>query len=808
MALIATNAHAATRHIFNLPAEPLTAALFDFAVQANVSVSLDAPGACRAVSNRLSGAYTVTEGLSHLLAGTGCGYRMVDVGAVRIFRLAPPSPAPAAPTVRPAPPISVTPPPILTVRPPDQPISEVVVTATRRNALADSLPLAMSTISAADLGEDRAGGIGDLTGQATGLTVTNLGPGRNKFIIRGLSDGPLTGHTQAAVGLYFDDVRLAYNAPDPDLKLVDVDRVEILRGPQGSLYGAGSISGLLRVVTRQPDLDHVSGIITASGSDITGGEESREVEAVFNAPLISGRLAVRAVVYREHEGGYLDDFLIRRHNTNFTDRTGGRLAIRYRISDDWTLSAGFIRQGLYSGDAQYATGGVNGLQRAVRLMEPNDNQFTEGYATLEGETPLGRFKNATAVIQHEIDARYDATTALRQFAPGLPFRPSPYDDHSNTSLVVDEISLVSPGAGRFQWLAGGFVSVGRQRLRSTLTTPGAPGRAARTVYDEARTDNTLELAVFGEGTYSLTSRLSVTLGLRVYGTRISTDAATSQPIIHAADAFKGALVDTGVAPRVAVQYQLGGHVMTYVQAAEGYRAGGFNTSGPVGQTFTSNLAAAQPYRRFTGDNLWIFETGLKARFLDDRINVRAAGFYTVWKNIQSDLPLRSGLPFTANIGDGRNVGLEVEASYSVNGLRLRGNAMFDRPQLVRLNPGFPTIQHSGLPGVPRLSVGVDVRYVHAVGRNMTAVFNAQYAYVGISRLTFDASTAPSQGGFSTGKISLGLNAGRWSATAFVDNPANSVGNTFAYGNPFTLRSAPQVTPQRPRTAGLEVSRSF
>lgn len=805
LAAFATNAHAATRHTFNLPAEPLTTALFDFAVQANVSVGIDSPASCRAVSNPLSGAYTVAEGLTHLLAGTGCGYKMVDVGAVRVVRL-PPQPAP--PAVRPSPVLSAAAPTILVAPPPQQPVSEVVVTATRRTALADSLPLAMSTLSSGDLGENRAGGIGDLTGQATGLTVTNLGPGRDKFIIRGLSDGPLTGHTQAAVGLYLDDVRLAYNAPDPDLKLVDVDRVEILRGPQGSLYGAGSISGLLRIVTRQPDLDHFSGSVTASAASTTGGGSSEDIEAVANLPLVAGRLAVRAVVYREHQGGYLDDFLIGRHNTNYTDRTGGRLAIRYRLSDDWTLSAGLIRQGLYSGDAQYATGGVNGLQRAVLLMEPNDNEFTQTYLTLEGETSLGRFKNALALIRHEIDARYDSTTAVPQFAPGLPVRPSPYDDHSHTSLLVDEISLVSPGAGRFQWLAGGFLAVGRETLRSTLTTPGLAGGADWTVYDEARTDNTLELALFGEGAYSLTSRLTLTLGARVYTTRISTDAATMQPVIHAADAFKGALVDTGFAPRIALQYRLGGHVMTYAQAAEGYRAGGFNTSGPVGQTFTNDPGASQPYRRFTGDKLWIFETGVKARFYRDRINVRAAGFYTLWKNIQSDLPLRSGLPFTANIGDGRNVGLEIEASYALDGFRLRGNAMFDRPQLVRLNPGFPTIQHSGLPGVPRLSVGADLRYAHAIGKGMTAVLNAQYAYVGVSRLTFDASTAPSQGGFSTGKVSLGLNAGPWSATAFVDNPANSVGNTFAYGNPFTLRRALQVTPQRPRTAGVEVSRTF
>jgi outer membrane receptor protein involved in Fe transport len=805
--LAATQAHAAARHRLDVPAEPLSAALFDFAVQANVSVSVDAVGACRARSNPLAGDYTVQEGLTRLLAGTGCGFRMVDVSTVRVVRLPPPSPVLSPPR-----PVLSAPSRILSPALSDfvgASLGEVVVTATRRTALADSLPLAMSTVSASDLSDSRAGGIGDLTGQATGLTVTNLGPGRDKFIIRGQSDGPLTGHTQAAVGLYIDDIRIGYNNPDPDLKLVDVDRVEILRGPQGSLYGAGSISGLLRVVTRPPDLEHASGSVTVSGAGTTGGGPSADVEGVANLPLMDGRLGVRAVVYREHQGGYFDDFLLNKKNTNFTDRTGGRLAIRYRLSDDWTLNAGFIRQGLYSGDSQYAVGGANGLQRNVLLTEPSDNEFSEGYLTVEGDTALGRFKNAFSLIRHDLDTRYDATSAVFPLRPGPVFGPSPYDDKSRTDLVVDEVSLVSPGGGRLQWLAGGFLAVGRQKLSSLLSTPAAPASTAlSTAYAENRTDNTLELALFGEGAYDFTPRLTFTLGARVYSTRVSTAATVAQPALAAQDGFSGNLVDSGFAPRIALQYQISSRGMVYVQAAEGYRAGGFNTSGPVGQPFSTDLNGLQPYRRFTGDSLWMLEFGAKGRAFNDHLNVRAAVFYSLWKNIQSDLPLRSGLPFTANIGDGRNVGLELEASYTMGGLRLRANGMLDRPELVRLNPGFPTIQHSGLPGVPRASLGLDMRYAHSIGHGLTGVLNAQYAYVGVSRLTFDASTAPRQGGFSTGRVSLGLETEGWSATAFVDNPANSIGNTFAYGNPFTLRRAAQVTPQRPRTAGLELSRSF
>ena len=803
---MSSHAQAAARRHFDVPAGRLADALFEFAVQANVSISVDASAGCHGSSSRLLGDYSVKDGLTRLLTGAGCGFRMVDVSTIRVVRLAPPpSPTPAAaqqPRRTPPPPAPPNPQPA-----PSAPLSELVVTATRRSALPDSLPLAMSTVSASDLADSRASGIGDLTGQATGLTVTNLGPGRDKFIVRGQSDGPLTGHSQAAVGLYVDDVRIGYNNPDPDLNLVDVDRVEILRGPQGSLYGAGSIAGLLRIVTRPPDLEHASATVSLTAAGTQGGAASEAVDAVVNMPLQDGRLGVRAVFYRDHDGGYFDDVLLHRKDTNYTDRTGGRLAIRYRLSDDWTLNAGLIRQDLYSGDSQYAIGGANGLQRAVLLLEPSDNEFTEGYVTLEGDTSLGRFKNTFALIEHELDSRYDATTAVGLFQPGPALGPSPYDDANRTDLAVDEVSLVSPGGERLEWLVGGFMAVGRQHLHSALTSP-APNGGTQVIYDEARRDNTLELAAYGEASYDLTPRLTVTLGARVYGTRVSTDAVTRQPLFMGQSDFTGALVDTGFAPRLAVQYQFSSRAMIYAQAAEGYRAGGFNTSGPLGQVFSTTTNAPQPYRRFGGDKLWMYETGAKVRLWRDRLSVRTAAFYSQWTNVQSDLTLRSGLPFTANLGDARNIGVELEAVYRVGGLRLRVNGALDRPELVRLNPGFPTIQHSGLPGVPRASVGADLRYEHSLGHGLTATLNAQYAYVGVSRLTFDASTAPAQGGFSTGRVSLGINNAHWSLTGFVDNPANSIGNTFAYGNPFTLRRAAQVTPQRPRTAGIEVQRAF
>ena len=168
--------------------------------------------------------------MRQLLSGTGYGFEIVDAKTVRIMRTNATSPK----------------------------IDEIVVTATKLPTPLDRLPYSISVVSGARLAEQRIAGARDLAADLAGITVTNLGPGRNKILIRGLSDGALTGATQSTVGIYLDDARITYNAPDPDLKLIDVQEVDILRGPQGDLYGSGSIGGIYRIVTNKPDLTEMT----------------------------------------------------------------------------------------------------------------------------------------------------------------------------------------------------------------------------------------------------------------------------------------------------------------------------------------------------------------------------------------------------------------------------------------------------------------------------------------------------------------------------------------------------------------------
>jgi len=181
----------------------------------------------------------------------------------------------------------------------------VVITAQRYPNLPGRTPYAISVVAADRLERQALTSLHDLAGQVAGMTVTNLGPGRDKVLLRGLSDGAFTGQAQSMVSLYLDDVPITYSAPDPNLRLTDLERVEIMRGPQGTLYGGGSLGGVMRIATRKPDLDRYSASVLTGLGFTQGGGGGSEFEVVANLPLIRGRAALRALLYREAQDGYI-----------------------------------------------------------------------------------------------------------------------------------------------------------------------------------------------------------------------------------------------------------------------------------------------------------------------------------------------------------------------------------------------------------------------------------------------------------------------------------------------------------------------
>lgn len=752
-------------------------ALQVFAAQAGVSVSWASAGICGGARPSLVGRFEPEEGLRRLLNGTGCGFRKVDD---RAFEVLPASPS-ATTRMDPGP----------------KNLEPVVIFATRRVTDPARLAFPISTVEAEEIRSQGVRDLGDLSAFVPGVIVTNLGPGRDKVLLRGLSDGPLTGRTQAMVGLYLDGVRLTYNAPDPDLRLDDISRVEVVRGPQGALFGSGSLGGVAYVVSARPDPQREVRELTAAVSATQGGSPSDLISGVWNLPLDSGQAALRVLGYRERAGGWLDSSFAGR-NTNSTVRQGLRAAYLRDLPSGWRLTAGLIGQSIATRDAQYVS--VASLtERPSRLLEPHDSDFLSGRLSLLKQFGGVELNLTTAVVAHRLTSDYDASGAA--LAAGIP-GPVAYRDDNQITSWVNEMTLRSPGTAPEPWIAGLFLAVSQQDTRPDLVPPGTPGAP---LWGERREDRLAESAFFGELTRRLAEVLSFTVGGRISYAR--TDVRSrSLAGEHTIAVFDGATSRWRLAPKIEIVWRPTPRWEAYALISEGHRAGGFNTTGPPGQVF-SEPSGALPKRAFQADELWNAEVGLRTRLLDDKLAVAIAVFDVRWSRIQSDQLLPSGLPYVATIGNGQNLGLEADLRFTSDPFRAGLSALVNNPEITHSDAAFPARAELGLAGVPDATVSAWASTTWPLERSAVD-FDVRVAYLGHSRLTFDRAVAPEMGGYFDTRASLTWRNSEWRLSASLENLGDGSGNTFAYGNPFTIADHPQATPQRPLTATLRVVRRF
>mgnify|MGYP002129220202 CR=1 FL=1 len=572
------------------------------------------------------------------------------------------------------------------------------------------------------------------------MTTTNLGPGRDKILLRGLSDGAFTGRTRSTVGVYLDDSPITYNAPDPALRLVDVERLEVIRGPQGALYGAGSLSGIFRIVTNKSDLDRFSGEAAISYGDTLSGASSYAVDGVINAPIVTGKLGLRAIAYQAVDGGYLDDVNLRLSDVDRTLRQGGRIALAARPESGWDIDVNAAVQHLESNDTQYVT--LASRQRANRIREAHKNDFGQAALTVRKRFDGLRLQSSTGLVQHRFSSLFDASAALSLFGDGLADL-GVYREASQVQMLAQDIFISGEGAGRFDWLLGLYGARTTEHSPSTLLgsinySPLLP------LYAENRHDRTIETAVYGEGSYRLTHRWTVSLGARVFETQLRTrsDVVVAPPGVSRTADFSDRF--DGVSPKISLQYDLGGGQTVYLLASQGYRAGGFNTSG--------RFMPAPGRATYASDRLQNFEFG--ARLHPARtLNLSGSLFYNRWAGIQTDQFLPSGLAYTTNVGDGRHLGLGVEAFWSpTSRIDLSFNALVTQSEIVNVNPVFAARVGPGLPGIPKLSSGGQITYTQPLANGAVLTYGGLTRYVGRSRLTFEPGPASRMGGYVAGKI--------------------------------------------------------
>ena len=786
---------------FHLAVEPLADALVDFAVQGHVSVGYSGVDLREATGKAVDGNYTVAAAARLMLAGTGfeAVARTAEALEIRKADATPVPPSPLRPDLS-AP--STEGPPRL---------EEIVVTSTKRAEFAQSVPYSIAVATGQELDRFGLRTQNDLMAHVAAFSVTDFGQGKDKLAIRGLSDSPFPGRSQSVVGLYLDESRLTDDAPDPGLRLVDIDRVEIVRGPQGTLYGAGTLGGLVRVITNRPALDREQGKVTASTAATEQGAPSEGVDLMLNLPLVQDALALRAVAYVRRDGGYIDETLLHSGNANHTDTNGGRLSLLWQASDDWTVTAGFTGQRIESADAQYYQAALGNLKQANYKFEPHRDQFLQGSLIFEGAFDRAKLTSTTAFTERRFVDKYDATLAWYGLT-GFPRGPARFGDMRNIQTVTQETRLTSAGGGRFDWIAGGYLSHRDESYRARLAGPNAQNQlfVARA---QARNDYADEYALFGEATYHLTDELAITAGGREF--YASTDAAANvgRPGLIGNTLAQGTNHSTGFVPKVIVSYALAKQMTVYADVAEGFRLGGININSPSGaininRARSGGVAATTNARTFASDRLWSYELGAKTAFWDGRVVANAAGYLTVWDNIQSDQILRDGSLFTANAGTTHAPGFEADiAIQATRHLRLKGNVFWTDPVILHPNP-LLILSSGRLPAVPTSNFGLSARYDMAIMDGWDASASLDYAYVGEETLGFDTRLSPLMGNYSDLGARIGIVHADWEATLYVANLTDENANVFAFGNPFNMGAVGQVTPLRPRTVGLELTWNY
>lgn len=750
-------------------------ALIAFAVQADVSL-VGAERCPGSLDRPLRGDLVPTEALRRLLAGSGCRFLSTGTG----FAILPPAPPQTASAPPPAP-----------------QLSELQVTALKRPQAIDDTPAAVTVLSGDELGRLHVTSAVASAALVPALSATNLGPGRDKLIARGLSDGVFTGRARSMVGTYLDDLPINSDAPAPDLRLSDIDRIEVLRGPQGALYGSGAVGGVYRIVTAAPELEafHAGG--AAAYGATQSGAPSRVYEGYLNLPLARDRLGLRAVAYREVDGGYIDDVNLRRSNMDRTVKEGGRLALVWRLSPDWSLGLKGAVQHLTSNDAQWVSQAASRLRRANLVAEDHHNAISAGALTLAGRWGAVDLRATAGQVRHAYTSHYDASAALDLFgAADAPL--GLFSEGRRVRLTLAELVASHGGAGA-QWLAGVYVSEVREESPTALSALRT-GPGLSPLYQERRADRQDEAALYGEYLIPLGRNWSISAGGRLFA--LSAHMASEVTPLAPARARRTVrdARSAGVSPKLGLERRVGASDLIYVLASSGYRPGGFNTAG----------ISPLPARRSTygSDRLDSLEVGAKLTRLGGRLTARGALYLEDWRRIQTDQYLASGLAYTANVGNARLVGVEAEGAYEpAPGWRVIANLMAGQARLSDPNRDVAAKLARGLPGAPPIEIGTGIEMEQPLRGGLRTQASAWLVYTGASRLTFDAG-GPTSRAAVRAELSAGLGGDRWRADLVLSNPANDHGDTFAYGNPFSFGQVKQVTPQRPRTLSLVASARF
>lgn len=802
---------------FDVKRAPLSQALQAFALQSRISLSLPHLSYRDGKSRRLRGRYTAEEGLTRLLRGSSLTFRVLSSSSIRVFR---------RPTLKQQANVEAAA-ALVSPQPNLSEITEILVSVTRRTDILSQLPYPISVYSPESNEQYGALGTTEVVRRTPGIHTTTRRNAQDKIIVRGISDGVFNGRAQSLVNTYVDFSRVNYNTADPGLRLIDVERVEILRGPQSTLYGSGTLGGIYRMVSRKPNFEETE--LTASTSIATtkGGDPSYSLAIIGNTPIVDESVALRTAALYRKNGGYIDDQRLGLSNINSETYRGARGTLSIKPAEGWDIALTSTYQRFQSNDSNYYIGSLGPLVRDNFLREPSNDRLFQTGATINADLGWAKLVSATAWLQRDLERVSDASTVVPRIFDS-EIVASPYSLARDIEAVTNETHLASSTGRRVEWIAGGFFSERKEDAEASLIVPGQGLQSGTgpidAVYFEELEEKLTEIAFFGEATFFFNEAVSATGGLRWF--RYKDDARSRFNDIDNSDTLvrRDENVEDGFIPKFLLSVQPQSNLTFYGQVSKGYRLGGIDLRGlrfPNGNVIipgpgenTIFLGEQEGLQFFNSDFLTNYEAGAKYETPDGTLAVNAAAFFARWTDIQSLEYDVNGLPVLQNVGDADIYGFEVDAYYQIsNRQELTANLTWNSSEIRRLAGEQTASLGDRLPGAPSFYANVTgLQKFNWFGADNT--LKVDYSYVDGARLLFDRDSEPGAESYHQLDLKLTIIMEKLQISLFVNNLLDERANLFPFDNPFNLDvsntsvRSDQVTPLRPRTLGFAIDWHF
>jgi iron complex outermembrane receptor protein len=721
-------------------------------------------------------------------------------------------------------------------------LDEIIVTAQRREQKLQDVPISMIAITGATLENLGFTSFNDYATLIPNLSVgsgAGAGGNGNGFGVsstRAVAIRGVAGNNTTA--LYLNDTPIPISV---DPRVIDVDHVEVLRGPQGTLFGAGSMGGTVRLVTREPSSTEFYGKVFGEGSYVDHGGGGYSANSTFNIPIIQDNVALRVSAFSSFDpglytrtfGGPLDPRspilpyppggapVGQKDHVGATQSTGfiATIGITPKSIPGLSITPMFMYQRSNSNGypvADYAPD--NFVQtRPLDVPEAVTDTWSFGGLTLKQETSFGKFTVFGTYFYRSAFDLEDTTDINAISFWGLPYYvPAPLDNTMLTKTYTGEARFESSIPGPVQFVVGVFDSLSERVFNEYYNAPGlnvASGGATGTdlEYTQASPNADRQRAVFVDVTYQVTHDLEVSAGVRrAYLAHEGTYVADG-PLNGGSSNAYAEHGERNTAPRYTAKYQIAPGQMVYASAAKGFRIGGTNSLLPP--ICDQSLAALGIHNGdpFKSDSLWSFELGSKNSWANDRVRTRVAAYRINWKGLQESIYLPCTFSVVGNSGAAVSKGAELEVDMAlIDHLTLNLAAGYEDAKITEATTSSNTVVGQPLNDVPKWTGSVIAQYVIPMGERQ-GFLRGDWSYTG-TRSSF-INTPPPDGltlhSYSQVNFRVGANQGPWEVALFARNVFNTlgeIGDLMPEGA--QLPGRPRYFVTRPRTIGLQVKRDF